>query len=263
MASHTFMKMSSRSWSEYSRSAGDSARVLSLFVARGHRKKNVGSTILAHLEKALAREGCTHVNLAYRSNWPSVPAIERLLQKRKWTSPQTSMLLGKTTTRRIAEAPWFDEASLPDGFTVFPWPELTPQEREAIQQEQEAEQWYSPVLTPFQEEERLEPLNSLGLRYQDRVVGWVITHRTGPDTIQYTSLFVQPEFQGQGRALPLLAKAIRRQVAVGDDVPYGIFQVEVVNEPMIKFVDRYLRPYLTSLTELRRSRKSLGPETGR
>ncbi len=239
------------------RPAGDLARVLSLFVAPEHRRRGVGDTLLAHLEHALAREGCTEVMLAYRSDWPSVPAIERLLQRHGWTPPQTRMLICKASTERIVEAPWLDRASLPAGFTLFPWSELTPQEREAIQRRQETEGWYPPVLTPFQEEERLEPLNSVGLRYKGRVVGWMITHRTAPDTIQYTSLFVEPELQGQGRALPLLAEAIRRQVAVGDEVPYGIFQVEAENEVMIKFVNRYLRPYLISLAELRRSRKSL------
>jgi uncharacterized protein (TIGR03032 family) len=239
--------------------AGDTARVLSLFVAPEHRRRGVGAAMLAHLERALIREGCTRVTLAYRTNWPSVPAIERLLQKRGWSAPQTRMLICKTSTERIAEASWLDQASLPDGFTVFPWSELTPQEREEIQRRQEAEEWYPRVLTPFQEEERQEPLNSLGLRHQGQVVGWMITHRSAPDTIQYTSLFVQPELQGQGRALPLLVEAIRRQVAVAGDVPYGIFQVEVENEPMTKFLNHYLQPYLTSLAELRRSRKSLRP----
>lgn len=236
--------------------AGDTARVLSLFVARGHRRRGVGATLLAHLEHALTHEGCTRVTLAYRSNWPSVPAIERILQKRDWIPPQTRLLIGKTD-KRIAEAPWLDDASLPDGFTVFPWTELTDEEREAIQRRQEEEEWYPQALTPFQVEDRLEPINSLGLRHQGRVVGWMITHRTAPDIIQYTSLFLEPELQGQGRALPLLTEAIRRQMAVVEEIPYGIFQVEVENEPMTKFLNHYLRPYLISLTELRRSRKML------
>jgi hypothetical protein len=33
-------------------------------------------------------------------------------------------------------------------------------------------------LGPFVEEERIELLNSLGLRYKGEVVGWHITHRT-------------------------------------------------------------------------------------
>ena len=145
------------------------------------------------------------------------------------------------------------------GFAVFPWTELTADEEEAIRRRQEREDrgWYPQALTPFQAEEQLEPLNSLGLCREGQVVGWMITHRTATDTIQYTSLFIDPALQGRGYALPLLAEAIRRQVARAEEIPFGIFQIDVANEPMRLFLDRYLRPYLSSLAELRRSHKRL------
>ncbi|MFQ5814436.1 MAG: GNAT family N-acetyltransferase [Anaerolineae bacterium] len=234
---------------------GASAEMLSLFVAREHRRRGVGTTLLAHLEKALTRMGCRYVDLVYRSDWPCVAAIERLLHRRGWASPQTRALIGKTDRERMAEALRLHQFRLPDGFAIFPWSEITPQERQEIQQRQETEQWYPPVLAPFQEEDRIEPLNSLGLRYQGRVVGWMITHRTAPDTIQYTSLFVQKEFQSLGRAIPLLMESIRRQVS--SEVPYAIFMVDVENDPTVKLVYRRMRPYLISLTESRTSRKML------
>lgn len=244
--------------------AGDVARVLSLFVAPEHRRKGVGTSMLAHLEHALAREGCTHATLSYRSNWPSAPVLKRLLEKRGWPPAGARLLICKTSTERIAEAPWLDDVTLPKGFSVFPWTELRSEEEAAMQRRQREEDggWYPRTLTPFQAEERLEPLNSLGLRRNGEVVGWMITHRTAPDTIQYTSLFLAPELQGQGYGLPLLAEAIRRQVAVAEEIPHGIFQVEVENEPMTRFLNRYLRPYMVSLADLRRSRKRLRPATG-
>jgi hypothetical protein len=154
-------------------------------------------------------------------------------------------------------APWIEEAKLPEAFSVFSWPELTPEEREAIQQRQAGEEWFPRALTPFQAEENMEPLNSLGLRHEGHVAGWMITHRIAPDTIQYTSLFIEPALQRQGRALPLLAEAIRRHATAREEIPSGIFQVEAENEAMSKFVAHYLQPYLTSATELRRSRKAL------
>jgi hypothetical protein len=165
------------------------------------------------------------------------------------------MLLCKSNAERIGKTPWLDRYTLPDEFTIFPWAELTAQERQTIEQRQQVESWYPPVLTPFQEEDRLEPLNSLGLRYQGQVVGWMITHRVAPDTIQYTSLFIQQEFQQLGRTIALIAEAIKRQIAGG--VPYGIFMIDVENKTMVKFFRRRLQPYMTSLTEARCSRKNL------
>ena len=242
---------------------GDMARVLSLFVAPEHRGKGVGSTMLAHLEGALAREGCRGVRLAYRADWPAVPAIEHLLEKHSWNAPRVHMQLYKASVDRVMEAPWIEEAKLPEAFSIFSWSELTPEEREAIQQRQADEEWFPRALTPFQAEENMEPLNSLGLRYEGQVAGWMITHRIAPDTIQYTSLFIEAALQRQGRALPLLAEAIRRHAAAREEVPNGIFQVAVENEAMIKFVEHYLQPYMTSTTELRRSRRALRPGAAR
>ncbi|MGD2148867.1 MAG: TIGR03032 family protein [Anaerolineae bacterium] len=238
--------------------AGESARVLSMRVAPEHRRRGVGTKMLGHLERTLGREGCSRVTLSYRSNWSSVPAIERLLEKANWPPAVTHSLICKTD-RRIAQAPWFSAVSLPDGFEAFPWVDLTAEEKEYMERRQKEEEggWYPDHLTPFQVLERLEAANSLGLRHEGRVVGWMITHRTAPDTVQYTSLFLDRGVRGQGLALPFVIEAIRRQAAVEKEAPYGLFQVEVDNEKMMSFLDHFLRPYMESQVELRLTGKRL------
>ena len=240
---------------------GDRARILSLYVQPEHRRRGVGTALLAHLERALTQENCARVTLFYRSHWSSVPAIERLLEKRGWTPPRAHLLIGKTTTERIAEAPWLYESRLSHGLSVVPWTELSAEAAAAIRRRQEEEEggWYPRMLNPFQVEDRIEGLNSLALRRDGEVVGWMITHRTAPDTIQYTSLFLDPELQGQGCGLPLLAEAVRRQVEAAEEIPNGIFQVAVGNRAMTAFLNRHLRTYLNAIKELRRSHKRLQP----
>ena len=157
------------------------------------------------------------------------------------------------------DAPWMHKYSLPTSFSAFLWSELTKNERMIIQQKQEAEQWYPESLSPFQDEEIIEPLNSLGLRYKGEVVGWMITHRLTPDTIRYTSLFIRQDFQNLGRAIPLLAKAI--YLHNSSKVTKGIFVVEIENKPMCRFVKRRMAPYLTSITETRETFKLLQGNT--
>jgi hypothetical protein len=212
--------------------------------------------MLGHLERALAREGCSRVTLSYRSNWSSVPAIERLLENANWPPAVTHSLICKTD-RRIEKAPWLAPVTWPDGFEVFPWVGLTPEDGEDMQRRQEEEGWYPEHLTPFQALERLEPANSLGLRHEGRVVGWLITHRTAPDTVQYTSLFLDRKVRGRGLALPLVVEAIARQETIEKEAPYGLFQVEVENQKMMSFLDHFLRPYMESLVELRLTGKQL------
>ena len=117
------------------------------------------------------------------------------------------------TDRRIENAPWPTEIIWPDGFEVFPWVDLTPADEEDMRRRQEEEDgWYPEYLKPFQVERLLEPANSVGLRHEGQVVGWMITHRTAPDTVQYTSLFLDRKVRGQGLALPLVAEAVARRL---------------------------------------------------
>ncbi|MCP4359739.1 MAG: TIGR03032 family protein, partial [Chloroflexi bacterium] len=71
---------------------GDSAEVLSLFVAPEHRRQGLGLTLLTTLENILANKNCNRLNLVYQTNWPDIAAIEGLLQKSGWSLPQTHML---------------------------------------------------------------------------------------------------------------------------------------------------------------------------
>jgi hypothetical protein len=103
----------------------------------------------------------------------------------------------------------------------------------------------------------MEPLNSLGLRGMDGVVGWVITHRIAPATVRYTALFVDERVRRLGHGIALLAEAMRRQMgALGDD-SVGTFGVWLHNAPMIRFVRRRMAPYLISMAETRSARKQL------
>ena len=157
------------------------------------------------------------------------------------------------------EAPWMKRYSrLPSSYSIFPWMEITQEERKAIQQTQDAQSWIPKDLIPFQYEQNLEPLNSLGLRYQGQVVGWMINHRLSPDTIRYTCSFVREDLQKMGRIISLYAEAGRRQISAM--VPNTIWTVPLVHESMVKFVKQRWAPYLVSIDETRGTFKVLGRE---
>jgi hypothetical protein len=126
--------------------------------------------------------------------------------------------------------------------------ELTNQERESIQEQQATSPWYPEILSPWSDEEIIEPLNSLGLRYKDQVVGWMITHRVAEDTIRYTKMFVRKDLQSLGRAISLLAKAIKLQLETMEDSK-AVCTVFADNTEMIRFVDKRLAPHLNSMRQ--------------
>lgn len=222
------------------------AEILSCFVLPEHRGRGIGRRLIGSMERALARQGVATAQLAFRDAWSGTPALRRILDQRGWEPPQPRLLLGKSTQKLFADAAWLDRARVPPRFSIVPWMAVTEAERAALRETQGEQPWYPELLSPFQLPERVELLNSLALRRDRDVIGWIITHRLDQRTIQYTSLFVRPPFQR--RAVALLAASIRRQQA--SDLPFGIFQVALDNAAMARFARRRLAPYLSSLHTL-------------
>jgi hypothetical protein len=206
----------------------------------------------------LIQQGSPHLDWPYRTNWPCLAIIEHILQTRGWQPPAVYLYLYRSGVEKLLKASALNEASLPADFTIFPWQELTTPERTSIQNRQVAENWYPTELDPFQEEGRRELVSSLGLRHRGQVVGWLVTYRDVPDTVQYANLFISPEFRSLGwssLAVPLIAAALNRQALAG--ILYCTFQVPVQNSRLVEFIRIYLEEHLESAVEYRTARKLL------
>lgn len=230
-----------------------SSKILSIFVESNYRNQGIGTALLKRLESELQMSNCETSELVYITGSPTTFILEQLLQNCNWSEPQPRMLVGKSTCTSILDAPWMKRTDLPAAYSLFPWQEITTAERIALYQQ--ANFWIPPQLMPFQHEQNLEPLNSLGLRYQGEVVGWIITHRLDPDTIRYTSGFTRPDLQKLGRYISLIANAIQMQIAA--KIPFGIWTVPLEFSGMVHFVKKRMSPYLISLEESRVAHKSL------
>lgn len=237
--------------------ATQSSEVLSLFVEPNHRHCGIGMALLEELERELTIAGCVQAQMVYMTGQPTIPVLERLLQKSHWSNPEPRMLVCKTTIDRIVDAPWMQKGSLPSAYTIVPWAEITSPERHAIAQTQAENPWIPSDLVPFDHEENLEPLNSVALRYHDQVVGWVITHRLAPDTIRYTCSFVRRDLQKMGRIIPLYVHAIQKQIDA--KILRGIWTVPYIHTGMANFILKRMAPYMNSVEETRGSSKLLQP----
>ncbi len=227
-------------------------QVLSLFVAPEHRNHGLGQALLAQLEHELYQRGCQQMEIRYLSG-SHAPPLEKILTQQQWFAPQATALVCYASTDRVRQTPpphlidylgrWLDR--LPTGYQFFPWAELTAMERADLEQRMQGDALMQ-RFNPFLEADKLEPLNSLGLRYENHIIGWVITHRTAADTIRYTQMYVDPASQPLSRSTLLLAKAIQLQV---EHLPHtkGTFRVDMDNTPMVKFVHRRLKPYLDDM----------------
>jgi GNAT superfamily N-acetyltransferase len=210
-----------------------SAEVLSIFVEALYRNTGLGTSLLKRLEQELRTRSCAKTEMVYMTGQPTTPVLEHLLQKCDWQPPQPRMLMCRGDNK-VLEAEWVRKYShLPSSYSIFPWEEITEQERQTIKQQQETQPWIPEDLIPFQYENNFDPLNSLGLRYQGQVVGWVINHRFSSDTIRYTCSFVRKDLQKMGRIISLYAEAGKRQCKA--NIFKCIWTVPLQHEGMVNF----------------------------
>ena len=233
------------------------AQIVSLYVKPKYRRRGIGGMLLDKISRKLSALGFGELELRYTASANSTPALESLLSQQGWSVPQPKMLVCYSTAEKMQQAPWLYSYRLPQTFSIFPLVELTSQEYQTIQQQQARQPWYPEILSPFQAELPVEPLNSLGLRYQGQVVGWMATHRIAPDTIRYTSLFVRRDLQKMGRAIPLVAEAIKLQLK--SSVSQYTCATQIDNQQMVNFVRRRLQPFLTQVRESKQSYRLLIP----
>lgn len=231
------------------------ACILSLFVHPENRQQGIATGLVKRLETHAKEVGCSKIEISYQSSELTKIALEPLLQKLQWQTPKLSLILARFDTEHITQAPWVHHYRLPKGFAIFPWAQLTETQERRIQQRQKEKVWYPESLSPFLEPSKLEPLNSLGLTYQGEVVGWMSNHRVAPDTIRYTTMFVEKKLQKRGLGAILIAESFMLQIA--SDIPYYTFAVGESNQPMLQFVERRFRAYLTSFEEAYYSEKVL------
>jgi GNAT superfamily N-acetyltransferase len=232
------------------------AELLSLFVNEARRGEGIGTMLLSRCEGELCRRGMGSVYMTYSIGLKSVAALEKALHKADWAQPIQKMVVGRFERERIQEMRWIQRDILPESWIISEWKALSDNDREFIRSCADKPNWYdSRLANPFSDPEILEPLNSLVLRYDEKIVGWIVTHRIDLDTIRYTHLFAKRDLQSFGVLIPLFAEALRLHQAFGP--PRGIFTVRQNNASLIAFLYRYIAPHLTSLTETRETRKKL------
>ncbi len=179
---------------------------------------------LRYMEEALDPEKYSSLVYVYNRSLhveDSKSLVETLSQT-GWHAPK--LLL----TRYVIELsklqlPWDDNPrTLPGGIEFFPWTELTREERKKIDKGLE-QGLFTRDVYPYHEKEGPELINSVGLRHEGNVVGWMATSRYDDDTICYGSLYLHRNYRALGLAPALMQEAIR--LHRGSDVPYAMWEI--------------------------------------
>ncbi|MCE5317351.1 MAG: hypothetical protein LLG04_08305 [Parachlamydia sp.] len=218
-------------------------RIAELKVLTAFTLNSVGRELLEKLERELAKRNVGVLMAVYPSHSP----IHPLLQACNWESPRV-VLTSCYFISHLFSPSWYLKAyRLPKGFAYFPWEKLTQDDKHTIQKLWEKGDISSDIY-PFYEETVFEP-NSLGLRYQGKLVGWSLAESHAPQSLWYSKLYLDPAFRLTGIAIQLLAASILRHDHVR--FPNVYFKLNLVQSSLrwLRFVKRRLIPYADSVTE--------------
>jgi GNAT superfamily N-acetyltransferase len=236
------------------------ADVKSLYIKPEHRCQGLGTKLLQKLEFELQQRGCNNIRLNHTEN-PSTEIINSLLVKQGWKAPENTAILVYCSAEKVKTAPsphLIERAAefrkkLSPKYKIFPWTELQESQREAIQERMKTDNlWLK--FNPFVGGNLIDTISSYGVRYEGQVIGWSISHNMIPNQTTFAEMFVTPECPLRPRiALPLMAQAIGSCFESG--CPRATFRTETSNAPMLKFIDRWLTPYIETTRRVWSSEK--------
>lgn len=232
------------------------SEIQGLFVDPSQRNRGIATQLMQSLQLELIQEKFKLILFSYSSENSYVSILEHLLSKLHWGEVKINRIHCRFDGYTFSP-PWLQlQYSLPLDFHIFPWEELQPTEREKLIHREE-HRFFPLEISPFKDETRIEMLNSLGLRHKGEVVGWIITHRIAEDLICYSALYVERRWQQSGIAIRLLCDAINLQKE--SRIQWAELEVNVglTESGWLRFVERRLIPYTTSVSYIKQSWKSL------
>lgn len=231
--------------------------LLSVSVVPEMRRRGLGRALIGGIEHIARAEGARRIDATWMHGGAQGEAVPGLLDQCGFAAPESRMLSVRFAAERMAEAEWLRRYPVRTGYSIFSWADLGEDEREALQASQRADAWIAPDLQPWDHDAMgFEPGTSVGLRYQGRVVGWVITHRLDADTVRYTCSFIRSDLGRLGRILPLYAESFRRLRRFG--FKRGMFTTPWRHNGMAAFAQRWIAPYAEFVGETRGASKELG-----
>jgi GNAT superfamily N-acetyltransferase len=218
------------------------ANILAVYVKPEYRNQGLASAMFQQLEKTLKLQGFKKIKIEYYQNSPTISYFEKILKKLNWSAPLPQMLICRVKCEKLMTADWISKYKLTPDFSVFLWSEITTKEKEKILANEDKKGWYTKQFNPFLFEANMVKFNSLGLKYKDTIIGWIIVTHFSDDALNYPKLFICEEYQNSGKAIVLLAEAVKLQAT--SKIPYGLFAFEINNKKMRLFYEKRFKPYM-------------------
>lgn len=233
-------------------------------VLPAYRNSGIEHALLRHAEHQIRAWDYTQIETKLRfashaqqiytlSDAPGVFAIFRELGWDEACLIHTSFYLHDD--QRIMEERWF-RLHPPEGYELFFWKDLRPQDREALQAdhaqlEQQAQDYSDPLAA-----ETFDEHTSFGVRHTatGKIVGWMLNQAQSAELLSFSRLFILPEARNRRLFHPLLANAIAHGFGI---YRRATFNVAANNGKMKATVLRMMAPFCDDLVDCYYVKKEL------
>jgi len=237
---------------------GSAPELLSLYVLPELRHAGLGTSLVGAVEAAVRERGYSQIATVYTAGKPAIEWVERILARRGWSEPAARTLSVRFTPQDALGAEMFEPRRmevLARNLEIFPWSELGEEEREEMRRSNREKRWITEALEPWRFDHHGFDPSSVGARYKGRVVGWVVNHRTGPESVRFTCSFMHKGLSRRGRILPLYRESLQRVAATGCRA--CTFVTPLCYKGMIGLIRRWIAPFASFVGETRGARLDL------
>ncbi len=222
--------------------------LLWISVDKGRRGQGIAQALCAAACKHASSGGHHHAHTIYATDATHSTALQRVLEATGWGPAEPMGREFVFEVARLAQAPWLRRLPSVVRYKLSPWHALSPTLKEEARRSHETQPWIDPHLVFWDcEPQDAEPSCSSGILFEDRLSGWLLTHRRTARTLHFTQLFVREDLASLGLALPAVARALSAMPEAGFEC--GVFEVSASNERMNAIADRHILPWVRSVTE--------------
>lgn len=234
------------------------AEVHEIVILPDFSENEIKEQLIDYLENSLKKERCLVLCQFFEKEAGTKFHHDALFEKRKWEIPRLHMIRYHFDCY-LFSPPWFlKEYTLAEDITIFPWKELKSSERKIIQNQQNRS-YFPYIISPLYDEDKIQHINSLGMRKKDRVIGWMVTHTfpEKPDTVRYSSFYMAEDERNKGYAPYLLQQSIKLQQLSELQWSYFLLNIEFSDKSWFRFIDKRLKSQSYSIVEVWRRCKTL------
>ena len=215
-----------------------------LFVLPKFRRLGIAGALAVRLEEAVAAKQGSLMFMTFRPDTPFAKAMQPLLESAGYELHKQTINVYRSKARDLCEnIGWIKDYALKElyekdavqlgEYELFKWSLLKEKDAKYIEDNKGTQ--YPLWAYPLNSQNSIRKDMSIGIRHNDRVIGWILTGQNVPDDLAVILSFMHEQYRGT--PFFLMAYATILQLQVKGDIMYITTSVLSNNKQMLSFME--------------------------